>query len=234
MCKSVLRITGWKEVNAIVGTTDQTARQIFECANEELEELSQKPWPQLIKEHTFATVDGTDEYALPADFRVAVSHSAYQQSQYYSLRGSVSSGEWHQRKDGLLGNLDRWAFRIFYGADGVPVLKLAPTPSQADDLVIEYMSSNFARTSADAEIPIYASDSDVPKVPERLVRLGLLYRFRRVKGLDFSAELAAYNAAVNQSFSQYRAHPDIPIGGRPGFYDPELTHGYVPDTGFGV
>lgn len=234
LCRSVLRQTGWKDLTTIASNTDPTARQLFGIANEELDELSQRAWPHLIKTHEFTTVADDDEYALPADFRVPVGNSAYQATQYYSVRGSLSSGEWAQRKYGLLGNLSRWAYRIVYNDSGVPVLRLAPTPTQADDMVIEYLSSNFARASDTTEQAAFVVDSDVSKVPERLVRLGVMYRFRRVKGLDFSAELAQYNNAVNQAFSQYRAHGDIRIGGTPLTHDPELTSGYVPDTGFGA
>jgi hypothetical protein len=233
VCRSVLAETGWPALSAIASNTDGTAQQIFEIANTELTNLSQGfDWPQLETEYNFNTVPTQQNYLFPADFRAVEHNSAFDKAQYYPIRGSVSIEEWNARKNGLLANVSRTAFRIIY-VNGAPGFELVPTPSTVRALVVNYWSKYFAYDSNGVAIPGYAADSDVSKVPEDMVKLGVKWRFRRIKGLDFSAELSEYNAMLTTRFAKAIAQADIPVGGRTRG-DWPLTNGFVRQDGFGA
>lgn len=232
ICKNVLAETGWPVYPSIASNTDATAQQIFALANTALQSLSEDfNWPHLEVEYNFNTAPLTYIYLWPADFRILSSQSVFNADAYYALKGGVTVQEWHERRYGLLTNLPRAAFRVVYPL-GAPALQITPTPTSVQAMVATYFTSAYARTQGGADQTGYMLDTDVSKIPERYVELSLKWRFRRAKGLDFSVELAEFNATVNTQFARYRAQGDIPIGGRriPQDYIPS---GYVRDYGYG-
>lgn len=234
ICRSVLAETGWPVLNQIAGSSDATAQQIFAIANTELEALSELfNWPQMEVEYPFTTVPGQAIQLWPADFRILAPLGVFNKSQYYGVKGSTGLQYWELLKYGKLGNLSFQKYRTVYPL-GVPGIELTPTPTTAEDYVAVYYSNQYARNSLGAGVSVFTADDDEPKVPERYVKMGVKWRFRRAKGLDFSAEYAEYNATVQAQFSKYCGRGEIPVGGFRRRFPGGVTSGYVPDTGFGL
>lgn len=233
ICKSVLQETGWPTYPSIASNSDGTAQQIFAIANTELKQLSQeKRWPHLEVEYEFLTVPGQAEYPWPEDFDSVSFGGVFEASQYYQVRGGMNFEDWARLRYGKLSSISTMRFRQVY-REGVPTMVLSPTPTSVQTLVALYFSKDFARDVDGVSKRKFDQDSDTAKVPEDLVELGVKWRFRRAKGLDFSAELAEYSASINQRFVKYSAPADIIIGGNEGYDYMGITQGYVPDTGFG-
>jgi len=232
ICKNVLAETGWPVLSTIASNSDATAQQIFAIANGELRALSEMfSWPQLEVEYSFPTVAGQAVYLWPPDFRVLAPQSVFDKNQYYELKGSTGMQFWELLKYGKLSSLGRARFRVTYPL-GVPGIEMTPAPTGSTGMVAVYYSKDFARDANGASVPLYTNDGDVAKVPERYVELGVKWRFRRAKGLDYSAELAEYNNTIQTQFAKYTAQGEITIGGRRQLDG--ITSGYVRDTGFGV
>lgn len=234
VCRNVLAETGWPVLSTIASNTEITAQQIFAIANAELKSLSERyDWPHLETDYSFDTVVDQSVYAWPNDFRKVSVASLFDAAQYYNVKGSVPIDDWNARKHGLLGNLSRQVYRVNY-AGGTPAIELTPTPADVRSVVALYYSTNYASDVSDVSVnqPEYTLDTDVSRVPERLVELGVKWRFRRAKGLDFSVELAEYNETVSQQFAARVAAGDITVGGTRNDYS-GLTGGYVPSNGFG-
>jgi hypothetical protein len=217
---------------AVVATsTEQLARQMFSLANAELEELSKRfDWPVLTREYNFPTVAGTSQYVLPADYRKFLSNTLYDSTRFYQMRGSISSGEWQRTKALNLGALSCAKVRIYGNPAKINVL---PTPVSAENVVFEYMTKNFAVNAGNAEILRYSADNDVALIDEALIRMGLKWRIKHAKGLEFSADLAEYEGVVAREFASALAQPALNVGfSRHG--DLPLTQGYTPEQGFGA
>lgn len=231
VCQNVLNITGWDELSTISGNTDKTAKQILAIANQELRSLGKRfDWRHCIVEYEFDTVVDQVEYALPEDYEKLVKDSVYNKDEYYRLRSGVSEAQWNQWKHGLLGSISHQRYRITL--DGVaPVFLLSPAPSSAESLVLFYKSSHFAYDNSNTAKAQYENDDDRARIPEDVVEMGVLWRFKRAKGLDFSAELAEYNEMTKTRFAQTLGESELPIPNNN--FTPELTDGYVPDSGFG-
>jgi hypothetical protein len=227
----VLRVcdeVGLPRPTAVATSTDQLARQLFALANTELEELSKRfDWPVLTREKTFNTVAGTTQYALPADYRKFISNSIYDRSAYTALRGSLSPSQWQAAQ---ISSPARTSVRIY----GNPLkLNITPAPASVETLVFEYMTTNFAVSSMGAEKPLYGSDDDSSLIDEALVRMGLKWRAKHAKGLEFSADLAEYEAVVAREFAAAMAQPFIPVGFSRHSEEP-ITTGTIRSQGFGV
>lgn len=236
LCTAVLNETGWPTYSTLSASTDATAKQIFAIANSELRAASEYgEWPQLMEEYEFTTVADQAEYEMPANFGTGILNALYDADGYYKIRGAHSGENWFRLRYGLLSNLDRLRYKIGMNADGTrTVITLTPTPSQAMELVMAYKTNMYARASDGTEIAVFSNDSDTSKIPERLIEMGVRWRFRRAKGLDHSAELAEYNNALQSVLASSRRPGSIRVGGRRIDEDTGLTDGYVRDNGFGV
>lgn len=229
ICQNVCAVVGWPRPNAIAANTDATAQQIFALANLELQRLSERfCWPHLEVEYPFATAAGQSTYYFPADFRVLAENAIFDASEYYAVKGSQGLPYWQLLKYGKLGSLARTRFRVVY-PDGV---EITPAPVNVRNFIAVYYSKNYAANSAGGATPRYVADSDVSRIPEQYIELGLMWRFRRAKGLDFSAELAEYNETIPAQYASIISLGEIPVGGRRELSG--LTDGYVRENGFGA
>lgn len=219
---------GMPRPSAVASSTDSLGRQLFALANTELEEISMAfDWPLLNTTYNFNTVIGQSQYNLPADFRKLLIKSAYNAATYYRMRGSLTAAQWQYRRNALLGPVQRYQIRL----TGNPnKLNITPTPQSVEALVYEYQKSNFAMAGA-VEQPLYAVDTDVSIVDERLVRMGLKWRIKHAKGLEFSADIALYNQAVQRAYAASIALDEIDI--TETTRTEVLSPGYVPETGYG-
>lgn len=233
ICKIVLAETGWPVLSTIASNSDATAQQIFAIANSELQSLSELfNWPHLEVEYPFNTVANQGVYLWPADFRVLAPQSVFNKSEYYELKGSTGLQYWELLKYGKLGTLAREKFRAVYPL-GAPGIEITPAPVGVQSLVAVYYSNQYARDATGVGIASYLNDTDVAKIPERYVQLGVRWRFRRAKGLDFSAELAEYNSTVQTQFAKYTAQGEIRVGGAKRRFE-SLTNGYIRKDGYGA
>lgn len=232
ICKSVLAETGWPVLSTIASNSDATAQQIFAIANTELEALSELfNWPHLEVEYAFNTIANQAVYLWPSDFRVLAPQSVFNASEYYELKGSTGLQFWELLKYGKLGQLNRARYRAVFPL-GAPGIEITPAPKGIAGLVAVYYSDEYARNATGVSVERYSTDSDVAKVPERYIKLGVKWRFRRAKGLDYSAELAEYNNTIQTQFAKYTGQGEIVVGGKRLFdvYAP----GYVRENGFGA
>lgn len=234
ICRRVLSMNGWPVLGSIASNTEATAQQVFSLANLELEQLSQKyKWPHLMVEYDFPTVAAQTVYPWPEDFRIPEPDAIFSSDDYYRLRGSTQYQYWQLFKYGKLGSLNRKRFRQIY-SDNAPSIELSPAPVGVEQLTSLYYSKYFARDEDGNDIPEYALDSDVSRIPEDLIQLGLNWRFRNAKGLDFGVALSEYNTVVAQRFAQFTAQGESSVGSRRPTDLDGLTYGYVPDQGFGL
>lgn len=229
--KQVMAENGWPSAVTQVGSSnDPNMIQAAALANRELEALcSSKTWPKLMREVTLNVVAGQFEYDLPSDFDRFLQPSAVDSSKYLSVKGSLSNLQWFQR---LARTIPDWqpAFMLDHVGNKI---RLNPVPAASGTFKYVYITNNFAVNGSGAPIRKYAADTDVSAIYEPLVELGLNWRWRQKKGLDFTAEMAEYNAAVNRRFAQEIAAPEIDVGTPYNYGSSGLTNGYVPETGYG-
>lgn len=225
---SVCDEVGLPRPSAVASSTGSLERQLFALANAELRELCTMDWPVLNRTKQFNTVIGTFQYALPDDFRKLVVGTAYNAGSYYRVRASLTGKEWERRRNALLTPLYRYGLRILGNPQKV---NLTPTPQAVEPLLYEYQTINRAMAGA-VEQPLYVVDTDVSIIDEALVQMGLKWRIKHAKGLEFSADIALYNQAVQRAFAAALALDEISL--TETTREEVLSPGYVPEIGFGA
>ena len=219
----------------VVGSQDQQVQQILALANREGKELAAREgisggWPQLRKEHTITTVASQENYDFPTDLQYFMNTTSWDRSQHWPLRGPISPQEWQILKSGVIGSTGpRRRFRIMAGQ-----IYFDPAPEvSSDTFVIEYYSDTWCASSGGSAQRLWASDTDVPILPDDCFILGLQWRFRRAKGLDYAEEFNAYEAQVERDLGRTGMAPVLDIA-TPASGIRFLDENNIPDTGYGV
>lgn len=197
ICQDAATACGFPSPSSIVGSSDKTAKQLLSLAIREGHYLStKKDWSRLVSEHTFTLATADQDYALPADFRWIIPNTTYNRDDNRIVLNPISSQDWQFLKAWTsISGLTRRA-RIRNN-----LIEFEETIAAADNgktIAFEYLSSYWADTAAGgAKKSKFTLDTDVSLIDEELVTLGLIWRFRRAKGLDFEDERAEYLAQLN-------------------------------------
>jgi len=196
ICTDAATAAGFPAPSSIIGSGDKTAKQLLSLVVREGNYLStKKDWSRLVSEHTFVLATATQTYALPADLRWIVPNTTYNRDDNRIVLNPISSQDWQFLKAWTsIAGLTRRA-RIRAGN-----LEFEETIAAADNgktIAYEYLSSYWADTAAGgAAKPKFTLDTDVSLVDEELMTLGLIWRFRRAKGLEFEDERREYTTQL--------------------------------------
>lgn len=217
-----------------VGNQDLTVRGLLRLlAKEGNDLLKEDPcWSTLLGEHTFATVDQVEEYALPADYQRMINNTAWDRNQFWQIRGGITPQQWQVIRSGLYQTARLSSnFRIKQASDKVSkAFYLDPIPSSVRTLVFEYQSRWWVFDTQGTRLPRPASDTDTVAFDEELMTRGLVWRFRKARGWPFAADYADYQDYRDAMIAQDRSPPTLTINETPW----RLPIGNTPDTGFGL
>lgn len=220
--------------SSVAGSSDQQMQQLLALANREGKELSARSginggWPQLRKLHEITTVAAQDNYAFPTDLQYFINTTGWDRDQNWPLRGPVSPQEWQVLKSGTIGSIGpRLRFRLF--GDRINFDPVPDTSGQT--IVFEYYSNGWCESETGTPQTLFAANTDVPVLPDDLFILGLIWRFRRAKGLDYGEERATYEHAVSRELARSGMAPVVNLAGDNSgtrFLDKDN----IPDSGFG-
>lgn len=173
---------------------------------------------------------GQQTYALPSDYAWMIDRTEWDRTKRWQVFGPLTPQQWQVLKSGLSPTGPRRRFRIMGGA-----YWLDPVPYDTATLAYEYYSSAWCLTGGNSSTPasLFTTDNDTYLLPDDLMILGLIWRYRRAKGLDYAQEFETYDRALqtqigrdigSQIISLDVATPDIGL----------LTSNQIPDTGFGA
>lgn len=194
--KAALRLAGRKPV-AFFGASEGETLEL------ELASLSETVADDIAKYHDWQQLtalsqvagDGTAvDFPLPDDF------------DRFPLSGGIqdfNSWFWgyHHYAD-----LDAFLFdeaRDFNAAPGGWIiygdrLRFAPAPAVAQSARFAYISKNYALAENGSPKPTFTADTDTFRLPERLLTLGLVWRWREDKGLYSAGDEAAFVKALDE------------------------------------
>ena len=216
--------------SSIAGSTDPRAVSLLALAKRELYTLStRKWWPCLIYSTTFNTVVGQEQYDLPVDFGALVPATHYINSRPEELRGSLGPHDWSRDKAyGSIFSIP--GFRIFGATKKVSIV---PVPTAVETYGYEYRTKYFATAAGTGSgKETFTSDDDTPVVPGDLIKLGIVWRYKRSRGFDYAEDFREYQEMVEQQYAQMLGSGILTVG-KPDHIQ-TMTDGYVRDRDFGA
>lgn len=158
------------------------------CARQILEEYD---WSRLKK---FATItgDGVKEaFTLPADYDRMVKDAGLigPNFTFYPTQQVADTNTWLQLINYAVAPWEpRWS--LFGG--NINILPILPN---AETLTYGYVSNNIVNGNALE----FTADADSFTLDERLLRLSIIWNWKRAKGQDYAAELQEYQEALGRA-----------------------------------
>lgn len=216
--------------SVVVSATDQTARTLLSLAQVEGRELAKRgDWEELMSEGTFNTVASTESYALTSvasDFDHIINGSMWNRDTDRQVRGPLSAQDWQAVKSDAVSSSPFQNYRIRGGN-----ILLYPTPSAAESIYFEYVSKNWCQDSGSTGQAAWAADDDTGVLDENLMALGIVWRYLRKTGMDYSEQLRDYESQVQKALGRSGGAAVLRMGSR--IVDPVLYPANIPVTGYG-
>jgi hypothetical protein len=210
---AILRCTG-TAVQDVFTNTDQIAVEMADLANEVATDIAQsQDWRALTK---VATVTGGAglSYALPADYdRMTLGAEVDDAvSWFWGYEPFQSVNDWLRFQSGTYGIVSPGGWIIIGGE-----LQFYPAPVGVAQY--PYISTAWARDSNGAPKSDFTADSDEFVLDDRLLTLGLIWRWLDQKGMQYAEAMQTYETALARAQARDKGArllrtPTRSLGGR--------------------
>jgi hypothetical protein len=210
--------------NTVVSNSDNAVRILLAAVQREAKELARGwTWQRLQRTATFNTVaQAVQTSSLPADFDGRLlANTFWNNSRNWGIEGPLDPQEW-QRRIRSVGQGPYTAWRLAGNA-----IELAPVPIAGETCSFAYITKNVCASAAGAEQATWTNDSDVGLLDEELMLLGLIWRFKQSRGMDYAEDMQTYQMQVTQAMSRDGSRRTVSLMGDLDWQSPRYPAGVV-------
>lgn len=192
------------EPSTVIGNSNSQIKQLLQLAQREGKDLASRyRWRALVRQEQFTYSTGdTDQGALngtvvsDGDVEYIIGETFWNQTLDEPVRGPLSDAEIEQLAAfPVTGPYERWWIS---GKN----LYIDPAPTSADTAQFAYKSTFWCETSGGTGQAKWAADTDVGRLDENIMELGILWRWLRRKGMDYSEEFKTYETRVADAMAR--------------------------------
>lgn len=172
---------------------------------------------------------GEDAYSLPSDFSYFQQLTWWDRSYRWQLAGPLTAQEWQVLKSGLSPVGPRRFFRMMNN-----LFFIHPAPSvTGNTLVFEYYNNAICQSASGTNQTTWLADADYYNFNDDAFILGLKWRFKAAKGLDYQQEKGDYEVVCERLEARNGGNRDLNtnVQARNVYL---LNYNNVPDTGYGT
>jgi len=186
----------------VYGTTDKQVTQIKALIEEEGNDLAKRgAWESMVLEASLTTAATESQGAIstiaPNGFDYIVNQTIWDRTIRLPVAGPLSSQDWQTLK-AMFVNGPRYKFRFRGG-----LLLVNPTPPAGSSWYFEYVTKYWITDSTGTTYRNYfAADNDLLLVPDELVIMGLRWRWKKEKGLDYAEDFRTYEMQVKDALGR--------------------------------
>ena len=205
--------SGLPRPGAVVSSSDQQVRQLFALVNRSGQQLARRyDWAPLRKEGNFTTLaaelQGTLVACASASFLYFVNDTMWNRTLNRSIPGPLTAEEYQTLK----ANNASGPYPQFFTRESR--LYFIPAPAAGESVYFEYISKYWCTDSTGATgKEKMNADTDISLVPENLVELDVLWRWRKKKGFDYSEEFREFETALANHFGRDGARTKLSMNG---------------------
>ncbi|MBR1601016.1 MAG: hypothetical protein IJ677_05490 [Alphaproteobacteria bacterium] len=208
ICREVADLSAVKRPDDLFNTTSQQNNIFLSVAKSTLDSLLRYgDWQELIKDGWIKTVKGKKQYIINdyiPDFYSLLNNTLYIKDTNEKVIGSVTPEQWMRDKCSIGGTLGT-KFKFQNGK-----LVFSDEPKNRVKIVFQYRSNNIVWDfKTFEEKNTLTANTDVPIFDEYLVKLGILWRWLKRNGLDYSEEYVEYQRELKKRFGTSLAVSDI-------------------------
>lgn len=192
MTSAAIRLVG-RRPTVFFGSPGTFEVEICDLVNEVARDiLASHDWQALTKVHTI-TADGSTVYAKPSDYdrMLVVADMQRPETWLWGYYQAADVNDFIAIQDS--------GFRGFPGAWVLMGDEFNFSPAPSGEAKFAYISKDYARDSGSLELRSeFTADTDEFLLPERLLTLGLVWRWRENKKLDFTGDQEAFMKAISE------------------------------------
>jgi len=216
---AILRLSLAPET-AIFASTERIAIEMVDLVNEVATDIAKsQDWRNLTA--IGSLTGGGETHALPVDFdrMVLASDIDNASSWFWGYQPFNSVNDWMRFKSGGYAAVSPGGWIILGGE-----FQFYPAISGAAQF--PYIRKTWAKDTLGAVKGAFTDDSDTFVLDERLLTLGLIWRYQAQKGDPYSESLATYETALAQAQSRDKGARVLRTPTRSGFYGRLAYSGY--------
>jgi len=196
------RRTGLSVPSSVVTSNNPQTLQILGLCNELVTEMvsDRYSWRALQQEATFLTIAGESQgslYSLAGDgYLNIIPGTIWNRSQNVEICGPLSPEEWQIRKA-----MPQTGTAYYYRIRGEELLFHPPVSNPGETIAFEYRSDCAVKAADGTLKPAFTADTDTLIIPEHLLSMGLRWKWKEEKGLEFNTAYQSWASLVRQSAS---------------------------------
>lgn len=207
---AITRLVGQKPTT-VFSSTNQLEVEIAELATDvAIDIMKSHDWRALTKIHTITGDGSATAFPLPEDYdRMVQGQSVADANNWlWGYTGVADLNDWITITTSGFASITPGWWIILDGQ-----FQFSPAPTSGADARFPYISKNIA-TQGTMPIAAFSQDSDEFKLEDRLLTLGLIWRWRAQKRMEFAEDLQTYEIALSQAQSRDRGARVIRSGNR--------------------
>lgn len=205
----------------VVTSTDLQVRQLFGLLNEAgaaMAKRGEPGWQALRGEWTFVTTATPTQTntPIPPDFGKFIPNSFWNRTSVRPVSGPLTPQQWQLLQA-------RPAISTVYLAysERAGNFLIGPTPPAGETIAYEYISTYWAKSSANVAKAEFTSDDDGTYLDEELLILDLKWRWKAAKGLDYGEEMVTAEREITKALGNDGGATMLNVGGPVGIEYPE-------------
>lgn len=196
-CQSALvRMIGRKP-STVFSSTEQTVVEVADLVTEvAIDIMKGHDWQALTKVHPITGDGAATTFPLPADYdRMVMGQGvADANSWLWGYSRVPDMDTWMQIQNGFYLGVVSPGWWMLLGGQ----FQFQPAPASGAVARVPYVSNNFALNKDGLPKATFSADTDTFLLDERLLTLGLIWRWRAQKRLEYAEDMQTYEIALSQ------------------------------------
>lgn len=214
--------------DVVANSSDLQSLQLLEIANAECEDLANRyPWQALQKAVTFTTVATESQGSLSSiadDIEYIINNTIWNRDTRRPIFGPLTPQDRQLlQASPITGPFEQYSIRG-------DTLLFDPVPTAGQTCAFEYISNELVESSGGTGQELFQADTDVPKLSERIITSGIVWRWKQIKGFDYAQDFSTYESMVADAMARDGTKPVLDMGGGITDFQPGI---WVPQTGYG-
>lgn len=209
-CQDAIARLVARRPNSVFASDEEICVEIASLANETATDIAKANDWQALTTLKVLNGDGvTEGWPLPDDYDRMVQGT------------EIHAGTWTYMRYASSPSLDNWqdlkallpAIPPGYWTILQNVMEFVPTISSGQDARFYYISNKWARAAAGTPKSLFDRDDDTFVLDDRLLTLGLIWRWKSMKGMDYQEDIRNYDIALSQAMARNKGSRVIRKGG---------------------
>ncbi|WP_141339702.1 hypothetical protein [Bradyrhizobium sp. USDA 3458] len=207
-CDQASKLMGKGAMTSLFANTDPFAGELAALSNDVAPDIAKRyDWQKLITLNS-QVGDGTaTAFDLPANYdRMPVKANVWLSSTSLPMEHVTDLDDWRQRRLLSLSSLGgEWT--IIGGQ-----MQIFPAMTASQTATFYYVSNQIVSKSGGSTDAAFSADTDSFRLPERLMSLALIWRWRQMKRFDYAEDMETFEIALAQEIARDKGSKIIRVG----------------------